>query len=278
MRKVKAYYSLARPFNALSGALAVFLGGYVAGTGAWDKVLLAAFVTLLVTASSNAWNDYLDIEIDKVNQPDRVLPSGELTPSNAVWFAIITALTSVVVSAFINLPLFLITIGANGLLTFYSWRLKSTVLIGNATVALISAASVVVGGVAAGNVRPTYVLSLVVFATIMAREILKTMADYEGDLKEQVRTVATVWGKRAAGIIFQLVGALIVIVLLLPYFFGRYNPIYVVIVAVGVYPVLVYTLLKVRHTTPGPQLERISQILKYDFLIWFLAVLLGATL
>ena len=31
-------YKLARPFNAFSGALAVFLGGYVAGTGAWGDV------------------------------------------------------------------------------------------------------------------------------------------------------------------------------------------------------------------------------------------------
>ena len=40
-------------------------------------------------------------------------------------------------------------------------------------------------------------LALVVFVTILAREILRTMADYDGDLKEHVRTVATVWSKRA---------------------------------------------------------------------------------
>ena len=68
MSKLKAYYKLARPYNALSGALAVFLGGYVASTGAWDKVLLAAIVTFVVTASSNAHNDYLDIEIDRTQQ------------------------------------------------------------------------------------------------------------------------------------------------------------------------------------------------------------------
>lgn len=277
MTKLKAYYRLARPFNALSGALAVFLGGYVAGTGSWDKVALAAIVTLLVTASSNAFNDYLDVEIDRINQPQRVLPSGQLTPRNALWFSIVTALLSVVVAAFINPPSFVIAILANGLLYIYSWKLKSTVLLGNLTVAMMSALSVVMGGVAAGNAQPTLVLSLVVFVTILAREILKTMADYEGDLKEHVRTVATVWGKRAAGILFQLIAALVIVVVLLPYFLGRYNPIYVVIVALGVYPVIVYALIKVRPTTPGPQLERLSQILKYDFLIWFVAVILGVT-
>ncbi|MCO5183047.1 MAG: geranylgeranylglycerol-phosphate geranylgeranyltransferase [Anaerolineae bacterium] len=277
MNKLKAYYRLARPFNALSGALAVFLGGYVAGTGAWDKVALAAVVTLLVTASSNAFNDYLDVEIDRINQPQRVLPSGQLTLRNALWFSIVTALLSIVVAAFINLPSFVIAILANGLLYIYSWKLKSTVLVGNLIVAMMSALSVVMGGVAAGNAQPTLVLALVVFVTILAREILKTMADYDGDLKEHVRTVATVWGKRAAGILFQLIAALVIVVVLLPYFLGRYNPIYVVIVALGIYPVIVYALIKVRPNTPGPQLERLSQILKYDFLIWFVAVILGVT-
>ena len=35
MNLAKGLYRLARPFNALSGTLVVFLGGYVAGTGAW---------------------------------------------------------------------------------------------------------------------------------------------------------------------------------------------------------------------------------------------------
>ena len=163
----------------------------------------------------------------------------------------------------------------NILLFLYSWKLKSTVLLGNATVALVSALSVIMGGVAAGNARPTFVLALVIFVSIMAREVLKTMADYEGDLREQCRTVATVWGKRVAGIFFYLLAALIPVVLLLPYLLGRYNPIYVVIVAIGVYPVIVYAFVKVRPSTPSPQLERMSQLLKYDFLIWFVAVLFG---
>ena len=84
MRRIIAMYKLSRPFNALSGALAVILGGYVARTGEWLNVLLAAVVTILITAAGNAWNDYLDVEIDRINQPQRVLPSGMIslvTPS-----------------------------------------------------------------------------------------------------------------------------------------------------------------------------------------------------
>ena len=52
----------------MSGAFAVMLGGYVADTGEWGNVLLAALATFFVTAASNAWNDYLDIEIDRIEK------------------------------------------------------------------------------------------------------------------------------------------------------------------------------------------------------------------
>ena len=67
------------------------------------------------------------------------------------------------------------------------------------------------------------------------------------------------------------------LIMLLPYLLDLYRPIYAYIVALGVYPVMVYIILRVTRTATGSQLERLSQIMKYDFLIWFLAVLLGAT-
>jgi hypothetical protein len=55
-----------------------------------------------------------------------------------------------------------------------------------------------------------------------------------------------------------------------------YNPIYAYIVAFGVFPVVVYVVLNVRRGVSGRRLEQLSQLLKYDFIIWFLAVVLGA--
>jgi hypothetical protein len=79
MEQIKALYKLGRPLTTMSGVLAVFLGGYVAGTGAWGNIILAGLTTLLVSAAANAWNDYLDVEIDRINQPQRPLPSGKVS-------------------------------------------------------------------------------------------------------------------------------------------------------------------------------------------------------
>ena len=231
---------------------------------------------LFVSASSNAWNDYRDIEVDRINQPQRPLPAGLVSPRAALIFSIVLAILSVVVAAFINPAALAIAVVSNILLFIYSIRLKSTVLLGNITVALISAMSPVFGGVAAGNYRPALWLGGIIFVGILGREILKTLADYDGDLAHDVRTIATAWGPRPARIFFFVLLGATAIIMLAPYLFHAYRPVYAYIVAFGVFPVAYYVMVRVHRERTGPQLERLSQLLKYDFLIWFAAVLLGA--
>lgn len=277
MEQIKALYKLGRPLTTLSGVLAVFLGGYVADTGAWGNIILAGLTTLLISAAANAWNDYLDVEIDRINQPQRPLPSGKVSLRAARWFSFILAGLSLLVASFINWPAFFIALLSNVILYVYSLRLKSTVLLGNATVATVSALSAVFGGVAAGNVVPTLWLALIIFLGIMGREVLKTMADYEGDLSQCCRTVATVWGRRKARVIFYILAVATLIVMMLPYLTGYYGQAYAYIVAFGVYPVVIYIMLHVSRERTGYQLERLSQLMKYDYLIWFLAVVVGSS-
>lgn len=278
MDQIRGLYKISRPVTTISGALAVVLGGYVAGTGDWFNVALAVLATILVSSSANAWNDYLDVEIDRINQPTRPLPSGRVTLRAAKWFSFTLAILSLVVAAFINLPSFIIVLGANLLLYIYSLKLKSTVLLGNISVAFISAMSAVFGGVAAGNPRPTIWLFLIIFVAILGREVLKTLADYEGDLSESVRTISTVWGKRAARIVFYLLIAATLIMMLMPYILEVYQPIYAYLIVLGVFPVIIFIAVKVNRYRSGPQLEKLSQLMKYDFFLWFLAVILGTAL
>lgn len=274
---IRGFYQISRPLNALTGALAVVLGGYVAQTGEWGRVALAAVATVLVTAAANAWNDYRDIEIDKINQPHRALPSGLISPRAAWVFSLVMTGLAILCAAFINLPAFLIAVVSSILLYIYSWRLKSTVLVGNVTVAAISALSAVFGGIAAGNAIPSLWLAAIIATAILGREVLKTLADYEGDLRQQCQTIATAWGKRPARIVFYLLAAATSLVMLLPYLLELYRPVYAYVVAFGVYPVMIYVIMRVTRHATGSQLERLSQIMKYDFLVWFIAVLLGAS-
>ncbi len=275
---LKGFYRLSRPINALAGVIAVVLSGYVAGAPSWWPVFMAAITVFLITVSTNAWNDYIDIEIDRVNKPRRPLPSGLVSPRGALAFSIAGSTISLVVAAFINQPAFLIALGSNILLYLYSWKLKCTVLFGNAAVASVIALCFIFGGVAAGNIQPVLLLAVTVFFAMMGREILKTMADYKGDLQQNCGTISTVWGKKVARIFVAIFLGITAAVMLATYFIEQYSPVYLYIVAFGVYPLFAYVAINAKNTYPGKTLERMSTIIKYVYFIWFLAVALGAGL
>lgn len=274
---IKGLYKISRPLSTISGALAVVMGGYVAQTGEWVNILIASLATIMISAAANAWNDYVDIDIDRVNQPHRPLPSGMVTPKQAFLFSIILSGLGLFLVAFINQTAFIVALVSVILLYIYSWKLKSTVLLGNMTVAAVSGISAIFGGIAAGNIRPSLWLALIIGVGILGREVLKTLADYEGDLRHQCRTIATVWGKRSARIVFFILLGLTLLVMMVPYLAQIYQPIYAYVVAVGVFPVVIYIGIRVTQYRSGPQLEKLSQLMKYDFLVWFVAVLLGST-
>ena len=241
-------------------------------------MLFRSLATLFVSAAANAWNDYRDVEIDRINQPQRPLPSGMVSVRAALIFSVTLAALSILLAALISPLALAIAVASNILLYVYSVWLKSTVLLGNATVALISAMSPVFGGVAAGNAGPSLWLGAIIFVGIFVREVLKTLADYEGDKAHNVRTISTAIGPRAARTIFFFLLGATAIVMMAPYLAGYYQPVYAWIVALGVFPVAIYVIIRVTRERSGPQLERLSQLLKYDFLIWFAAVLLGASI
>ena len=275
---LKEYYRLSRPINALAGCIAVVLSGYVAGAASWWPIIMAAITVLLITISTNAWNDYIDIEIDRVNKPERPLPAGRISPRGALIFSIVGTALSLITAAFINQPAFFIALGSNILLYLYSWKLKCSVLFGNTAVATIIALCFIFGGVAAGNIQPTLMLAVTVFFAIMGREILKTMADHKGDMQQNCNTIAVAWGKKVAGIFVGIFLGISALAMLATYFIEQYSPVYLYLVVFLLCPLFVYIAINAKEAASGEKLERNSLLMKYSFFIWFLAIALGAGL
>lgn len=275
---LKEYYRLSRPINALAGCIAVVLSGYVAGAASWWPIIMAAITVLLITISTNAWNDYIDIEIDRVNKPERPLPAGRISPRGALIFSFAGTALSLITAAFINQPAFFIALGSNILLYLYSWKLKCSVLFGNVAVATIIALCFIFGGVAAGNIQPTLMLAVTVFFAMMGREILKTMADHKGDMQQNCNTIAVAWGKKVAGIFVGIFLGISALAMLATYFIEQYSPVYLYLVVFMMCPLFVYIAINAKESASGEKLERNSLLMKYSFFVWFLAIALGAGL
>ena len=83
-----SWWVLFRAGNSTIGVLGVLLGSMLALGGLPEGKLasitaLQAISVWAFMCSWNALNDYLDLEIDRVNRPDRPLPSGAISEPSA---------------------------------------------------------------------------------------------------------------------------------------------------------------------------------------------------
>jgi len=180
---IAGFFVITRPVNAaVSGVTAIIAYLIATGTVTSPAVFLLVIVTL-ITAAGNVINDYFDADIDRINRPDRPIPSGRVSRMAARGFAVMLFLAGIAVALFTP-PLCLAIAVANSLiLVLYAARLKSLPVVGNAAVAYLAASIFLFGGAFAG--RDAFVLMIplaaITFLATMVREILKDAEDVQGD-------------------------------------------------------------------------------------------------
>src|SRR5881296_3222201 len=106
---------LARPLNCAMAAVGVGIGGIVAvGSQAWGSLALplalAGAAAASFTAGGNALNDLYDRETDRVNHPNRPLPSGAVTLREAQAFTATAFFIAGVLAAVVNVFAFTVVI------------------------------------------------------------------------------------------------------------------------------------------------------------------------
>lgn len=178
-----AAFQLARPLNCLMSAAAVWLGALSAAIQIpWLKLIYAMICGALITAGGNTINDCLDAKIDRVNHPDRPIPSGRISPSMAWVWSVVELILGIIIGLAVNMICGVIAAMAVVLLLAYEAAgLKNAGLPGNVTISLLTALLFVTGGAAAGNIIPTLSLALLAFLASLGREIIKDMEDMAGD-------------------------------------------------------------------------------------------------
>jgi 4-hydroxybenzoate polyprenyltransferase len=165
------------------------------------------------------------VKTDLINHPDTVVVDRVIKRR----VAIILHLTFTFIGIFIGmyaafktgyLRLAIFHWAAAILLWFYSTHLKKTLLIGNVVVSLLTASVAFMPFVfemgvmrhihpdfifthkhlVLSCIRITFIFSLFAFITSMAREVIKDMEDYRGDMETGGHTMPIAWGIRASKI------------------------------------------------------------------------------
>lgn len=266
---------ISRLNNVIISFLTIIVAAELAGgLDPFSNVLLAAFAAAFITIGANVINDYFDIDIDRINKPDRPLAAGEISRKLALNYFVFVYIIGWGFAGAINVNMFLIAVIIGLLLVLYSYRLKRTVLWGNLTVSFATAIAFIFGGGAVNHYKETLFPAGFAFLFHLGREILKDIQDMEGDRRAGAKTFPIRFGIDKSLMLISLVFILLVIVTVIPYIFDIYSLRYFIIVCLGIYPVLAFvTYRSYKDTTPG-NLGLLSNLLKADMLIGLLAIYL----
>jgi geranylgeranylglycerol-phosphate geranylgeranyltransferase len=233
---IKAFLSIIRPQNCVIGGLTVIAGLAIAfqldpaSTNFYDYGLhlLFGYITyFLVAAGGNVVNDIFDVEIDKINRPHRALPSGRMSVRQA-WYYVAGLSMLGILFAYLNG-----IIGAIVVVVFlvigyaYASKVKTLGLAGNFMVAFSFAFGVIYGSIIYGESvgiiyipTATWLFFITAFMILQARETIKGAEDVEGDKLRDVRTIARVYGYRAAAGVAFLLNTIGVVCYVLIWYWG----------------------------------------------------------
>ena len=225
------YLNLIRYQNLLFIALAQVLikYGLLNPLGA-DTVLntfdfsLLVIATLCIAGGGNVINDIYDVEIDKINKPNKVLIGKHISEKIANYLFIILNVIGVGIGFYlsnsIGKPGFAaIFIVFSALLYIYSSYLKGMLLVGNLLVSTLVAMSIIVVAIfdllpainAFNQTSQSEIFRIVLYYSLFAffinfiREIVKDLQDINGDKKGELNTLPIAIGrKRTIRIVFFL--------------------------------------------------------------------------
>ena len=198
----------------------------------WYILLLIAAATILIAAGGYVINDYFDIKIDRINRPDQLIVTQYISKENAMRLSIGLSGVGMVcglVAAWLlrSSTIAILFAIIPGLLWFYSSSYKRLLIVGNVTIALLSALSpmmIAIANVAQLQLKYSTILpyttlehdiyawvggfSLFAFLLTWIREIVKDLQDQMGDRELECHSMPIVWGNIVTKIV---VTALIVL-------------------------------------------------------------------
>ncbi|MCK9425448.1 MAG: geranylgeranylglycerol-phosphate geranylgeranyltransferase [Ignavibacteriaceae bacterium] len=244
--------------------------------GVSTQLLFASFAAAFIAASANIINDYFDIEIDKINRPERILVSGKMQLKTAFILYSFFILGGIVLSIFVNGLALLIILGSAILTFYYSYKLKKIPLLGNTVVAFMTGLAFLFGGVAVGNIGSAVFPFIFAFTINFMREVVKDMEDAEGDARVNILTFPVKFGFEKAKTILYMFALFLMIAMLIPFLLKIYNAKYLALITFAVVPMLIYSMQILHKKNDKTAFGKVSLLLKLQMIFGLLAIFLGA--
>lgn len=288
--KLKDTLEIARPINCVMGALSVIIGLLntridIPVERLVINIILGVFTYIFIAASGMVINDIYDVEIDKINRPERPIPRGSITLKQAKLLFIIY-LSFGIILCIVNTILFNLSLLNFILASFFGfigwvyakWGKKSG-FFGNLVVGISFSIGLVYGALLNSILIPLYILYFFItaFSLLVSREIIKGCEDIEGDKKQGVKTLAIKYGVKNSRNIALIFAVIAIIFFILPISTNILNlPLFIVLMIVGLIEVAYTIFLMLTSKLEVKDLKKISLFLKIGMFIGLIAFLFAS--
>jgi len=277
-KKLKGILELFRPELSFASAICVVVGEMIALKGfppAYE--LIFGFICgFFMAGSALVLNDYFDYEVDKVNMPERALPSGLVTKSEVIALTIIASLLGLGSALALDSLAFALAVLFWIIGFLYNWKFKQHGLLGNLMVASSVGVTFIIGGIAVGDPwnKLVWFFALIAFLIDFGEEIAGDAMDVDGDKLRGSKSIAILLGKQFALRISASVFFLVVALGFVPILLGWLDVRYFILVAVAGLAVGYFAVKLVKSKTPQEG-RRIMRNIYLSPLFGLLAFIVG---
>ncbi|MEJ2110831.1 MAG: UbiA family prenyltransferase [Acidobacteriota bacterium] len=235
MKRLRGYIRLVRFELPLSAGVCVVMGQMFAlGTFASIPDTTLGFLSIfLLSASILVSNDYFDVETDRVNAPERPIPSGAVSPFGAFLFSILLLVTGLLVSLFLGKTTFAIAFLLALVGFLYNRKFKKSGLPGNLMVSLSVGMTFIYGGASVGMPfdKIAWFFGVIAGLIDLGEEIAADDMDVEGDRLIRSASLAIKRGRRYALAISASIFFLVILLTCIPFFLRWFEPVYIAPIA-----------------------------------------------
>ncbi len=186
---------LLRPVNLVITAAAVFFSFLITGS-IISTTYIIALEFIFIAAAGYSINDIRDVAADKINKPERPIPSGSVSLREAKIISLSFIAAAVLTMFFLPLPAALVSALVLLMAMLYNYSGKKRGLAGNIITALMTASPM--GVVITVRGADPVLTGLVCFAFLLMlmREVVKDLEDLPGDKAAAKMTAAAAGGSR----------------------------------------------------------------------------------
>lgn len=232
MKKINGFIRLLRFELPFAAGICVILGQLFA-MGEFPSlfIIVSGFLSVfLISASILVFNDYLDVETDKVNAPYRPIPSNLVSTSEALYFSIFLLSAGLIISYIISVTVLLISIGLALIGFLYNSYFKKSGLAGNLMVSFSVGMTFIFGGATVGLPFNKTVLFFAVIAALvdLGEEIAADAMDIKGDQLINSNSLAIKYGKTTALKISGYIFTAVVLLTAIPFILNWFAIIYLI--------------------------------------------------